>query len=191
VPPTLQGVIAARIDQLAKPERALLQTASAVGPRASLGLLRCIAGLPELELRRQLRTLDDSELLVEASLLPEHVFAFPHDLVRQVSYETMLETTRQQLHSVILMALESMMSEEDAGTDTLCRHALAAKDWRKACTYASDVARRCVQKSAVSDASRYYETAMDSLDRLPDSPDHEREAIDLRLESRTALSVFG
>src|SRR5262249_44665904 len=47
VPPTVQSVIAARIDRLAIDERRLLQNAAIVGREVSLGLLASIAGLDE------------------------------------------------------------------------------------------------------------------------------------------------
>ena len=46
IPPTVQGVIASRIDRLPKEDKALLQLASVVGPRVSPPLLATVTGMP-------------------------------------------------------------------------------------------------------------------------------------------------
>jgi predicted ATPase len=54
VPPTVQVVLAARIDRLAAEDKRLLQTASVIGKDVSLALLRAIADLPDDALHRGL-----------------------------------------------------------------------------------------------------------------------------------------
>jgi class 3 adenylate cyclase/tetratricopeptide (TPR) repeat protein len=192
VPPTVQGVIAARVDRLAKAERRLLQIAAAIGPRTDAGLLQVVADLPEPILRTQLSALEAAGLLGMASLLPERRYAFPHDLIRQVAYESMLERTRIPLHQQILAALEAA-AEDDAEDQAalLCHHAAKAEDWLKTYRYAHGIARKCVARSALADATAYFETALDAVDRLPDTREREAQAIDLRLEARLAFSGFG
>ena len=189
VPPTVQGVIASRVDRLSSAGRGVLQLASAIVPRPSLALLRAVADLPEPTLREQLQALADSELLIETSLLPEHVFGFPHDLVRQVTYESMLKSTRRELHKSILAVLEKNASVQS--DDTLCYHALRAENWQRGRVYAHRVARSCIAKSALADASYYFDAAMTAVDHLPASQDRERDAIDLRIESRMAFGPLG
>ena len=59
----------------------------------------------ESMLRRQLSALDDAALFVRAGA-DSRTFEFPHDLVRQVAYESMLESTRVRLHAGMSMRLE-------------------------------------------------------------------------------------
>src|SRR5207249_2489897 len=54
VPPTVQAVLAARIDRLAPEDKRLLQTASVVGNDVPLSVLQEIAELPDEALRRGL-----------------------------------------------------------------------------------------------------------------------------------------
>jgi class 3 adenylate cyclase/tetratricopeptide (TPR) repeat protein len=192
VPPTIQGVIAARIDRLPKDQRTLLQIAAAIGPRSTVASLRDVAELPEASLQSRLCALDRAELFIEADLAPEHSYEFPHDLVRQVTYESMLEVTREGLHRRILNALESAAHQRSGDqSDTLCHHATRAKDWPKTVAYARRVARKCVARSAFSDATSYVDIAIDALDRTPMSPEREAEAIDLRIEARIAFMGLG
>ena len=87
IPPNLQGVIASRIDRLPRDERRLLQIAAAIGPRAVFATLAGVTTLPDHLLRRHLASLDAAELLIDTHAIPEPSYQFPHELVRQVTYE--------------------------------------------------------------------------------------------------------
>ncbi|WP_349628027.1 ATP-binding protein [Bradyrhizobium lablabi] len=191
IPNSIQGVIAARLDRLPRDERTLMQIAAALGSRAIVTTLREVAALPEDRLQRVLNTLDRSELLVRAEIgAPEDTFEFPHEMIRQVTYDQMVERTRETVHTRILAALESDEGRREE-QDTLCYHAKRAKDWGKAISYGRNVARKCVARSAFADAASYFEIAMDALDRTPVSHEREVEAIDLRIEARIAFASVG
>lgn len=192
IPPHVQGVIAARIDRLPKDERRLLQIAAAIGARAALATLRGVAALPESLLQRRLALLDAAELLIEADVSDEPSYRFPHELVRQVTYDSMLELTRRRLHQRVLSTLEAFSSEGSSDqSDVLCHHASRAKDWPKTFSYGRAVARKCVATSAFANATSYFDLAMNALDKTPISRERESQAVDLRIEARMAFSGFG
>ena len=66
-----------------------------------------MAALPEAVLQRALEALDRAELLVRVDGVAEESFEFPHEMVRQVTYDSMVERTRERVHARILSALES------------------------------------------------------------------------------------
>jgi class 3 adenylate cyclase/tetratricopeptide (TPR) repeat protein len=187
IPASVQGVIAARLDRLTKQERAVVQAAAAIGPRSKVSTLRQVTGHPEAALEASVNTLDLAELLVKVAGM-EEVLEFPHDMIRQVAYDSMIAAAREDVHGRILSALEE---EPDEETDKLCYHALRAKAWAKAIGYGRDVARKCVARSAFADATTYYEIAIDAVDKTPISRAREVEAIDLRTEARLAFMGFG
>jgi class 3 adenylate cyclase/tetratricopeptide (TPR) repeat protein len=190
IPTSIQGVIAVRLDRLPRAERALMQIAAALGRRSTVVTLREVAALPEVVLQRALATLDRAELLVRADVASGDTYEFPHDMVRQVTYDSMVERSREKVHTRILSALENDENwREDA--DKLCYHATRAKDWAKALAYGRNVARKCVARSAFADATSHFEIAMDALDRTPISRERETEAIDLRIEARMAYMGSG
>src|SRR5262249_47364454 len=155
IPTSIQGVIAVRLDRLPRAERALMQIAAALGPRSTVATLREVAALPETALQNALLALDRAELLVSADGVPEDTFEFPHDMVRQVTYDSMVERTREKVHARILSALENdERFREEA--DKLCYHATRAKDWAKALAYGGSVARKCVARSAFADATSHF-----------------------------------
>jgi class 3 adenylate cyclase len=192
VPPTVQGVIASRIDRLDVGQRRLLQVASAIGPRCSARQLSAITLLPEEALQHQLQLLDAAALLVHDFSVSAPGLRFTHDLVRQVAYESMLDSTREPLHGRILAALEAEAEQAaDDRSDVMCHHAMLGKRWDKAFDYARHIARKCVARSALQEATRHIDIAMAALDRLPLSAQRERDAADIRIESRNAYSGSG
>ena len=94
LPPTVQAVIAARIDHLPPAARDLVRKAS-VFPRATFHIseLSFIAE-PDEEI---LALLQDEELLVRDEKRPG-IWRFQHGLVRDVAYESLPKRERQRLH---------------------------------------------------------------------------------------------
>ncbi|MBR0949275.1 ATP-binding protein [Bradyrhizobium canariense] len=190
IPSSIQGVIAARLDRVSRQERSLLQIAAALGPRADQALLRKVAALPEDVLQDCLTALDRAELLVRIDSELEDSLEFRHEMVRQVTYDSMVEKVRESIHASILAALEDDEARAD-GPDALCYHATRAKDWQKAFHHGRSAARRCLAHSAYADAVDYFEIAMGSLDKTPLMPAREADAIDLRMEARLAFAGSG
>ena len=94
LPPTVQAVIAARIDHLGFPARELVRKAS-VFPRATFHTSElALIAEPDEDV---LAVLDDEELLVRDEQRPG-VWRFRHGLVRDVAYESLPKRERQRLH---------------------------------------------------------------------------------------------
>ena len=192
IPPTVQGVIASRIDRLPKEDKALLQLASVLGPRISPNLLAAVMDTPVAQLQSRLWSLEMLDFLEEARSVASVEYVFAHDLIREVAYESILRTQREALHRRTLMALETTSAgrEEDVA-EALCHHAVKAQDWAKAEQYGRMAARKAFAKSAFRDATGYFQTAMDAVDKQPVSIPREQQAIDLRIEARVAFAALG
>ncbi|EIG60895.1 AAA family ATPase [Bradyrhizobium sp. WSM1253] len=190
IPTSIQGVIAARLDRVSRPERQILQIAATLGRRSSEAILRSVAALPEDVFQTAVAALDRVELLVRIDSELESVLEFRHDMVRQVTYESMVEKVRESIHSRILAALESD-ERKSSDSDELCYHATRAKDWDRSFLHGRAAAQKCLARSAFSDAATYFETAMKSLDMMPTSPSREARAIDIRIEARSAFMASG
>jgi predicted ATPase/class 3 adenylate cyclase len=192
IPPTVQGVIASRIDRLPKEDKALLQLASVIGPQVSSHLLGTVTGMPAAQLQSRLWSLEILDFLTESPSPASLDYVFAHDLIREVAYESILRTQREVLHRRILAALEatSVGREEDVA-EALCHHAIRAQDWAKADHYGQLAARKALARSAFRDATNYFRSAIDAVDRLPHSVVREQRAIDLRIEARLAFAPLG
>ena len=99
IPPTIQALLAARIDRLPAPERAVLERASVEGQVFHTGAL---GGLQEGRdgTARLVHALVRKELVrPERSAFPgEEAFRFRHILIRDAAYESIPKETRADLH---------------------------------------------------------------------------------------------
>ena len=99
VPPSVQAILAARIDRLSSDDKQLLQAASVVGKDVPFVLLAALLDVSEDALRSGLARLQASEFLYEAALFPELEFTFKHALTHEVAYGGMLLERRRVLHA--------------------------------------------------------------------------------------------
>jgi tetratricopeptide (TPR) repeat protein len=119
-------------------------------------------------------------------------YEFAHDLIREVAYDSILRSQRGALHQRILAAMEANAAgREEEVAEALCQHALKAEDWLKADRYGHLAARKASARSAFREARDYFQTAMDAVDRQPESVAREQRAVDLRIESRMSYVSLG
>src|SRR2546426_448856 len=91
IPPTVQAVLAARIDRLGEREKRVLQTAAVVGKTFTESILQRVLGaageapLPAADAAAALRALTQGEFLYEQALYPEAEYAFKHPLTQEVA----------------------------------------------------------------------------------------------------------
>ena len=192
VPATVQAVLAARIDRLPLEAKHLLQTAAVIGHEVPLALLQAIADCSEEALHRSLTQLQGAEFLYETRLFPEREYTFKHALTHEVAYSSLLQERRRVLHARIVAALEELYADRLAEqVDRLAHHALRGEVWDKAVAYCRQAGTKAMTHSAYREAVTYFEQALGALQRLPERPDTQAQAIDLRLDLRSALFPLG
>jgi predicted ATPase/class 3 adenylate cyclase len=192
VPATVQAVLAARIDRLPLEVKHLLQTAAVIGHEVPLTLLQAIADCAEEALHRSLTQLQGAEFLYETRLFPEREYTFKHALTHEVAYGSLLQERRRVLHARIVVAMEELYTDRLAEqVDRLAHHALRGEVWDKAVAYCRQAGARAMAQSAYHEATTSFEQALKALQRLPEGHDTQAQAIDLRLDLRTALMPLG
>jgi class 3 adenylate cyclase/tetratricopeptide (TPR) repeat protein len=133
VPATVQALLASRIDRLGPEDKALLQTAAAVGKDVPLALLRAVAGLEDEALHLGLGRLEAGEFLDEAAAFPEVEYTFRHALTLEVAYGSLLQERRRALHAAVVEAFERLWPERVAERAAwLAQHAFRGEVWDKA-----------------------------------------------------------
>src|SRR5205085_9158377 len=90
LPPTVQGVLAARMDRLPIEEKTLLQTLAVVGREFSASLAREVVDIDEDSLQGLLARLRRREFLYERPAFPEVRYIFKHALTQDVAYGSVL-----------------------------------------------------------------------------------------------------
>jgi class 3 adenylate cyclase/tetratricopeptide (TPR) repeat protein len=192
VPPTVQAVLAARIDRLPQDEKRLLQTAAVIGTEAPFTLLQAIAELSEEALYRGLTHLQAAEFLYETSLFPERVYTFKHALTHEVAYGSLLQERRRILHARIVEALEALAGHQlDEQGERLAHHAFRGEVWDKALMYFRQAGKKALGSSAYKEAVPCFEQALDAIEHLQASREAQEQAIDLRFDLRNALHPLG
>src|SRR5580704_14611811 len=90
IPPTVQAILAARIDRLPPDEKDLLQTLAVAGKEFSLSLVREVIEQPDDEINRMLNGLQLAEFIYEQPTAGDVEYTFKHALTLEVAYNSVL-----------------------------------------------------------------------------------------------------
>jgi len=192
VPPTVQVILASRIDRLPVDHKRLLQIASVIGKEVAYELLQVVAELPYEALRQALANLQIAEFIYETQLFPDLVYTFKHALTLEVTYKSLPLEARRSHHERIGRALESAsLGRFDEKSEILSHHYQQAGNDEKALEYLLRAARRATTRFAATEALGYCAAVVECLNRLPKTDERERQRIDIRLVEAEMLWVHG
>src|SRR5499426_1286686 len=192
VPATVQVILAARIDRLPAADKQLLQTASVIGKDVPSVLLHAVADAAEEAVQQGLAHLQAAEFLYETRLFPDAEYTFKHALTHEVTYGTLLQDRRKDLHARIVGAIERCYPDRLAEhVERLAHHAVRGEMWEAAVTYLDQAGGKAMARSANREAATYFEQALTALAHLPETREALEHAIDLRFRLRTALFPLG
>jgi len=173
VPPTLTGVLQARLDSLPPEEKELLQRAAVVGRLfwdAAVVELKAQEGseLDEEEITLLLEAVRDRELIFRrerSAFAGAEEYIFKHALLRDVTYETVLLKLRRVYHRQVACWLEVAAGKRIGEyLGLIAGHYELAGEGEKAVEYllrAGDQARLAY---ACQEASSYYQRALPLLE---------------------------
>ncbi len=106
IPATIEDVIMARVDSLPEDVKNVLQACSVIGREFRHKLLNKLIPFSEQELLAHISVLKNSELLYERGVYPQSTYVFKHALTQEVTYNSILEKKRKQIHKEIGTANE-------------------------------------------------------------------------------------
>jgi ABC-type oligopeptide transport system substrate-binding subunit len=173
VPPTLTGVLQARLDSLPPEEKQLLQRAAVVGRQfwdTAVAELQAKegSGLDEEEIASLLEAVRDRELVFRrerSAFAGAEEYIFKHALLRDVTYETVLLSLRRVYHGQVARWLETAAGKRIGEyLGLIAGHYELAGEGQKAVEYllrAGDQARLAY---ACQEASGYYHRALPLLE---------------------------
>ncbi len=143
VPPTLQAILASRIDRLPPDEKQLLQLAAVIGKDVPFRVLREVSREDEDALRKSLAHLQAAEFLYELNPQPDLELTFKHSLTHDVAYGSMLQERRRVLHAALVGTIEALYADRlGEHFELLAYHALRGEVWEKAIHYFHRSARK-------------------------------------------------
>jgi predicted ATPase len=164
LPPTVQGILASRIDRQPSEHKQVLQILSVIGRESSLGLLTQVASRPGTQLERILADLRASEFLYEQPWAAGTEYVFKHALTQEVAYNSLLIERRKEIHERAGHALESIFSKQlDDHLTQLAHHYSHSENIDKAIEYLGRAGQQAVQRSAHAEAVRDLTSALKLL----------------------------
>ena len=187
MPATVHAVLAARIDRLPAPRKAVLEAAAVLGKEFPAPLLARLTDLDDPALDEELRALVAAEFLFERTPGPEPLYAFRHPLTQEVAYRSQLHERRDPLHAAAAAAIAEHYSDQlDERASLVATHWERAGEGREAAAWHA----RAATWSGFNDpgeALRHWRRVVELSDEMPAS--EERDA--LALGSRMAALQFG
>ena len=201
VPPTLVGILQARLDGLPAAERIALQEASVVGMVFWEEALAAV----DAESPRVLQSLVRRELALpqlETSLDGGHEYTFKHQILHEVTYDTLLKRTRRTLHASAAGWFASLTGVRAASfLGAAAWHYERGGDPARACEYytraAEDARRRYAHEATLNYVSHALalldgedEAALATRWRLLDARERSYELLGKRVEQRTDLDAL-
>ena len=178
LPPTVQAVLASRIDRLATREKELLQALAVIGRQFSLPLIKRVIEFSETELDRMITTLQASEFIYERPAFPAVEYVFKHSLTQEVAYNSLLFEHRKALHERTAQALEALFVDSvDEHLVDLSYHYSRSGNDSKAIDYLIRASQQAHQRSASAQAATYLGQALTRLNDQPPTAERDRKEI--------------
>ena len=155
----------ARLDRL-NTAKEMAQIGADVGREFSYELIRAVSPLDEASLQQALAKLVEAELLYQRGLPPQVRYLFKHALVQDAAYQSLLKSTRQQVHQQIARVLVGQFPDTVAiQPELVAHHYTEAGLGKQAIPYWQRAGERAVQLPAYAEAIRFYHLALQALER--------------------------
>jgi len=167
IPPTVQGVITARLDRLEKKMKRVLQVASVIGRAFPYEILKKTTERTA-HIDRYLNGLERIDLIRTRSVQPDLEYVFKHALTHEVVYNGLLKKERQVLHERIALVMEQSFCDRLSGLyETLAFHFKEGQSLHKAVDYLVKSGEKSLKRYAVEESHQYFKEAFDLLADQP------------------------
>jgi class 3 adenylate cyclase/predicted ATPase len=182
IPPTVQAILASRIDRLPLEEKDLLQTLAVLGREFPFGLVKSVVANSEDELNRMLSDLQLGEFIYEQPASGDVKYTFKHALTQEVAYNSVLIGRRKLVHERAGAAMEALYSERlDDHLSAIAHQYSQSRNARKAIHYLRLAGVQAAQRSGSRESLAYFRNGLELLRSLPETVERKREELDLLL----------
>lgn len=179
LPPRVQAVIAARLEQLSAPAREMAELAATVGREFRLDVLTRAGNMDEDSAVRALDELWQRRIVREQGA---NAYDFTHDKLREVAYAEISAPQRRLLHRRIAQALEAMHDDDlDAISGQLASHYERAGLVERAIPCYERAARVAQRLVAHEEAIRLLRHCLSLLDQTPSGVARDKQELKILL----------
>jgi class 3 adenylate cyclase/tetratricopeptide (TPR) repeat protein len=189
VPPTIQGVLAARLDRLEKEAKRILQEASVIGRAFFYEVLYRVTDLTT-QVDDCLMDLESLDLIRARSREPDLEYIFKHSLTQEVVYNGLLKKERQEIHERIGLVIEKLFADRlPEFYETLAHHFFKGKSIIKAVDYLAKSGEKCFRRFSLDQAHKYFKNGFESIEKIKNRLDPENKFL-VDLLTRWALVYY-
>ena len=187
IPATLQDSLMARLDRLVT-ARGVAQLGAVIGRQFTYALIQAVSQLDDDALQRELARLMEAELLYQRGEPPQATYIFKHTMIQEVAYQSLLKSTRQQVHQRIVQVLtETFPNTINAQPELLAHHATEAGLSEAAVTYWQQAGQHALQRSANVEAAAHLRRGLALLNTLEEIPERLQQELALQEALAPAL----
>ena len=181
VPDTLHDALMERLDRVPQGRR-LAQIAAVIGREFSYELMALALKINEDDLRLTLARLEDADIVYRVGISPQVLFAFKHALLRDAIYNSLLRSSRRQMHADIATLLDTQFPEvAETQPELLAHHFSEAGNHTLAVHFWYKSGQRALAHSANVEAIAHFRKALEALAGWPDVPERAAKEIELQL----------
>ena len=167
IPPTVQAILASRIDRLPAKEKELLQTLAVMGRQFSLPIIQEVTATSEDDLYSMLLHLQLAEYIYEQPAPGNVEYTFKHALTQDVAYSSVLVERRKLLHQRIGEAIEKAAADRAFDrAEELAHHFGRSGDARKIAEYARIAGEQAFSRAAYVEALERARQGLAALERI-------------------------
>lgn len=180
IPDSIQGLILAHLDRLPETHKMTLKVSSVIGYTIDLELLALSHPdkKPEQEIRAEAAFME-SEAVMQSEASARNLYAFMHQTIQEVAYDTLLFAQRQQLHRAVA---EALLKYQPEAIIQIAYHANAGELWPLSLQYNLLAGEQARQLHATQQAIDFYQKALANSQYLPDD-----ETVSERMQIHLAL----
>ena len=191
LPPTVQGILASRIDRLPPERKDLLQMLAVIGMQFPLSLVREIVPVRPDRLDHLLTDLQTREFIYEQAGASDLVYTFKHALTRDVAYESVLTARRGHLHERAGLAIEILFAKSlDDHLSELAYHFTHTANSSKAAHYLALLGKQSLEQAAIGESLTSLQQGLERVTRIGDRTERAKLELSLQLALFSALSYF-
>ena len=178
IPPTLQDLLAARLNAMAE-AKSTAQLAAAIGRTFPMALLRELGPYDEAELTESVGRLRDAGLVVQSG---NDEFTFRHALFQDAAYRSLTKDDRKAVHRRIAETLQFGLPDIVAHRPEIAaRHWGAAGEAETAIGFWVRAGCMANLQCAKQEAIGCFSSAMDLIDAVPDGQQKVRLEFDIQV----------
>ena len=189
IPETLHDSLMARLDR-SPTMREVAQIGAVIGREFSYQLIVAITDLSAEQLDEALRQLADAALIYRHGVAPEVRYQFKHALVQEAAYESLLKSTRREIHARIAQTLEKdFPTTASHEPEFLAHHFSEAGQDDAAVRYWLMAGNKAIQQNVHIEAVAHLQRGLAIIECMDDTDERARRETDFRIALGIALVI--